>query len=341
MFKREIKGFIAGIIVASILLLSPLTKAQEIRRTVEVFFNRVNLKVNGQKVDSDNILYNGTTYIPLRAVAEIIDLEVGWDGNTNTAHLTEKVKTPMIDKNTMNILHNGKLVNIDNIFYEGNTYVKINSMADIFNQQTEIDVTASTIYLDDKGTPKLTGFYPNNMQEDYYPRFGYINLVFSDDMKNNVDKSKINLINKNGSMVGIKEVVPGITAKNNMLIVLNDVLKLDTEYLLNIPINTFESIDGKKYTREIKVSFKSAHTVIEGKLIIGTNSVKNYRVYIDTENMRYEAQIYSDYGFMFTNIPGGEHTIVVRDESGSIYEQKIRIEQGIVNKLQINPTFIK
>ena len=49
----------------------------------------MNLKVNDQPVDADNILYNGTTYIPLRKTAEILGCDVGWDSDTDTAIITQ------------------------------------------------------------------------------------------------------------------------------------------------------------------------------------------------------------------------------------------------------------
>ena len=50
----------------------------------------VNLEVNGEKVEADNILYKGTTYVPLRAVAEMLGKEVGWDQDTRTASINDK-----------------------------------------------------------------------------------------------------------------------------------------------------------------------------------------------------------------------------------------------------------
>lgn len=91
MFKEKIKGFIAGTVVTAILLASPFSMAQSITRNIQAVFNSVNLKVNGQTVQADNILYNGTTYVPLRAVAEALDKEVGWDQKTNTASINDKV----------------------------------------------------------------------------------------------------------------------------------------------------------------------------------------------------------------------------------------------------------
>jgi|GEM_PF-2399941 len=61
------------------------TLADNSQQTIPVHFNMVNLNVNGNPVNADNILYNGTTYVPLRKAAEILGCEVGWNGETNTA----------------------------------------------------------------------------------------------------------------------------------------------------------------------------------------------------------------------------------------------------------------
>lgn len=46
------------------------------------------------------ILYNGTTYLPLRAVGNALDMTVGWDGDTQTVTLDNKeaAETPDADK---------------------------------------------------------------------------------------------------------------------------------------------------------------------------------------------------------------------------------------------------
>ena len=41
--------------------------------------------VNGNPVDA--VIYKGTTYLPVRAVAEALGLEVNWDGDTRTVYL--------------------------------------------------------------------------------------------------------------------------------------------------------------------------------------------------------------------------------------------------------------
>jgi len=88
--KKELRAFIAGIII-TIMLLSSVALADNLKQTIEVVFNSINITVNGEKVEADNILYNGTTYVPLRAVAEMLGKEVEWDGATRTASINDKI----------------------------------------------------------------------------------------------------------------------------------------------------------------------------------------------------------------------------------------------------------
>lgn len=70
--------------------------------------NSINIKLNGIQVASANetfkldngtevpfsILYEGTTYLPMRKLAELLGKDVGWDGDTRTASLDEKAPPP-------------------------------------------------------------------------------------------------------------------------------------------------------------------------------------------------------------------------------------------------------
>ena len=111
--KRELKGFAVGVIV-TVMLLSTVAYSEGVRQTIEVLFNSVNLEVNGKKVEADNILYKGTTYVPLRAVAEMLGKEVGWDQDTRTASIDDKEETNtvkvtrVVDGDTIIVNLNGK-----------------------------------------------------------------------------------------------------------------------------------------------------------------------------------------------------------------------------------------
>lgn len=58
--------------------------------TIDIVFNSINITVNGVKVEADNILYNGTTYVPLRKIGEMLNKDVGWDESTRTASINDK-----------------------------------------------------------------------------------------------------------------------------------------------------------------------------------------------------------------------------------------------------------
>lgn len=86
--KRNLKGFIFGIIVAALMMSTAL--GEGFKKTIEVDFDSINVTVNGKNVDSTNIVYKGTTYVPLREVGEMLGKEVEWNGSTNTASIYNK-----------------------------------------------------------------------------------------------------------------------------------------------------------------------------------------------------------------------------------------------------------
>lgn len=95
--KREIRGFVTGILFSIIVFVGAVATAESLRQ-IDVSFNTIKLQINGQPVVADNILYNSTTYIPLRVTAELLDKEVLWDGETFTANIQDKeYKTELVD----------------------------------------------------------------------------------------------------------------------------------------------------------------------------------------------------------------------------------------------------
>ncbi len=50
--------------------------ANSILQKIDVLVNNIVLYVNNEQVGVDNFLYNGTTYVPLRAVAEMNGMNV-------------------------------------------------------------------------------------------------------------------------------------------------------------------------------------------------------------------------------------------------------------------------
>ncbi len=65
--------------------------ASSVSEMISVHRNLVAIEVNEVPVAPDNFLYQGTTYIPMRAVAELLDKEVGWNTYTKVASINDRV----------------------------------------------------------------------------------------------------------------------------------------------------------------------------------------------------------------------------------------------------------
>jgi len=91
--KKSSKSVIAAAMAAVILTGGVVYAAGGgIKKSIEVVMNGINLVVDGQTIFNNNILYNGTTYVPVRAVAESLGKEVKWDAQTNTVEIADKDK---------------------------------------------------------------------------------------------------------------------------------------------------------------------------------------------------------------------------------------------------------
>ena len=64
--------------------------ANSVLQKIDVVMNVVNVELNGEKLDSSSILYNGSTYLPLRKVAEAVGKDVEWNQSSMTANIVEK-----------------------------------------------------------------------------------------------------------------------------------------------------------------------------------------------------------------------------------------------------------
>lgn len=94
--KNQWKGFIAGVLVTLLLVGSIGTAVATVgKKAVEISYNNISVTLDGKPVDLVDVngnpvepfMLNNTNYLPVRAVAEALGLEVSWDGATNTVIL--------------------------------------------------------------------------------------------------------------------------------------------------------------------------------------------------------------------------------------------------------------
>lgn len=95
--SKKIKGLIAGGLIAA-LLFGGASFAKQTSEQVEIFYNNIKIFIDGSELipkDANGntvepFIMNGTTYLPVRAVANAFGKDVDWDGETNTVYLGAK-----------------------------------------------------------------------------------------------------------------------------------------------------------------------------------------------------------------------------------------------------------
>jgi hypothetical protein len=229
--KKEIKGFICGILI-TVIIMSTVTYAAGVQQKIDVMLNSVNLKVNGKIVNADNILYKGTTYVPLRVIGEMLGKEVGWDQKSNTASINDKGFIP-VENDSKN--------------------ASANSGKNIFVNLSEQDIQ-SAINEGKKGVMSISSFGNKN--------YG-LNLVEGVDML--IDNAKIST-----PYLSIAES-SALKSSAYQEISKEDINKLLTEYEYMIPFTVKmygSSVDFPDY---FHIVLKQGTKVIQPTAIYGKN----------------------------------------------------------------------
>ena len=92
--KKTLKGYVLGVLSAAVLA-SGVAYAANTTTLYNVVANGIKIVIDGRKINPTDangntvepIIYNGTTYLPVRAVANAFGKAVYWDGPNYTAYL--------------------------------------------------------------------------------------------------------------------------------------------------------------------------------------------------------------------------------------------------------------
>lgn len=103
--RKKLQILICGIIIGT-LLASGIVFAKQISETAELVYNNIKITLNDKEIEPKDAVgntvepftINGTTYLPVRAVAEALGIKVDWDEETNTVILTDEKTTENEDK---------------------------------------------------------------------------------------------------------------------------------------------------------------------------------------------------------------------------------------------------
>ncbi len=92
---RNIKSLVAGIVIGALLFGSTPIFALSGIRNIAVTYQNIKLSVDGKTVqtDAEPFLYDGRTYVPIRAVSEALGAGVKWSTATSTIEITKAPST--------------------------------------------------------------------------------------------------------------------------------------------------------------------------------------------------------------------------------------------------------
>ncbi|WP_248924437.1 copper amine oxidase N-terminal domain-containing protein [Paenibacillus hamazuiensis] len=190
------RKWLAGLV--TVLMLIPQSNVfAATTKNIHVSFNKISIKVNGQPAASNNILYDGTTYVPLRNIAEMMDnLPVTFYPNENIVNIgavpsgkkepgipatqsdgtkddaREESRDATIDAvfDAITIMVNLEKVESSNLLYNGRTYVPLRAVSNILGLDVTYDEPTSTAYIgkipdgeiatsDSSNKPAASGMY--------------------------------------------------------------------------------------------------------------------------------------------------------------------------------------
>lgn len=91
----KIKGFIVGAAAAVTIMSAGAAFAGPVSQSITAVYNDIRIVVNGQPitpVDTDGkkvepFVYDGTAYLPVRAVAQALNQQVFWDGSSHSVYI--------------------------------------------------------------------------------------------------------------------------------------------------------------------------------------------------------------------------------------------------------------
>lgn len=97
--NERIKGIIAGSLV-TLLIGGTFSIAKQATEKVDITYRDIKITLNGAEVKPTDasgnavepFILNGTTYLPVRAVANALDIDVTWDDKTSTVGLLDLPK---------------------------------------------------------------------------------------------------------------------------------------------------------------------------------------------------------------------------------------------------------
>ena len=88
--KKELKGFLVGVLITSTVMFGVPAFAESISKSISVSFNAAQIALSGKAVTLDNFIYEGSTYVNLAKICDLLGKTTSWDSKTKTINIIDK-----------------------------------------------------------------------------------------------------------------------------------------------------------------------------------------------------------------------------------------------------------
>ena len=143
--------------------------------SVTAFGADITVKLNGEPIDTRDVngvevapfAQDGTTYVPVRAIATALKLDIDWDGSTLTVFIGDRGEAQPTLGEKINIYINGKQfiprdvngTEVAPIAIDGTTYLPIRAIAQAFGKKVDWDGSTSSVLIKDASRIDTTKTY--------------------------------------------------------------------------------------------------------------------------------------------------------------------------------------
>jgi hypothetical protein len=209
MKKDFIKGVAAGCVL-TLAIGSAVAFAEPVWEELPVVYNNIKLVINGKEVTPKDVNGNvvepfiaeGTTYLPVRAVANALGESVDWDQETSTVYIGEKLMNNLVDMSTIDA-------------FEGNSFVTNKDAAFDLRQESVtpdnclyVNNNGSLFILDEKYT-KLEGLFavPDKCSKSDEIGIQFINKDTGKVIEQYSNKKGEKAVDVNVNLIGVDKLI--------------------------------------------------------------------------------------------------------------------------------------
>lgn len=182
MFNKKTVKSVASALMASVMLFSTTALASKDKKTVTAVYNDIKIAVDGYRVVPrdvngnvvDPFIIDGTTYLPVRALANALGQGVKWDSETSTVIIggtpDNSSASPSLTQSTgkghqsvevttvyndIKIVVNGNAITptdvngniVEPFIIDGTTYLPVRALANALGEEVSWEQSTSTVYI--------------------------------------------------------------------------------------------------------------------------------------------------------------------------------------------------